>query len=91
MTNNLKYIASFIAGVALVGGTAACLPDDSATPPAATSTPSPSSAPAEHILQEDDPNWDCRFDGNQMCGVTIMGVDYVIQFEDGSPMTVDYK
>ena len=75
----MKYIASFIAGIVLVVGTAACLPD-----------PEPTTAPVQTI-EEDDPNWDCRFDGNQKCGVTIMGVDYVIQFEDGSPMSVDYK
>jgi len=78
----MKYIATFIAGIVLVVVTGACLPDN---------TPEPTKAPVSQPKQEDDPDWDCRFDGNQMCGVTIMGVDYVIQFEDGSPMSVDYK
>jgi hypothetical protein len=45
----------------------------------------------EEDVQEDDPNWDCRFNGNQMCGVEIMGVWYVIQFEDGSPLSVTLR
>lgn len=43
------------------------------------------------VIQEDDPNWDCRFDGNEMCGVEIHGVWYVIQFRDGSPESVGYR
>lgn len=42
-------------------------------------------------IQEDDPNWDCRINGNQACGVEIHGVWYVIQFRDGSPESVTYR
>ena len=31
-------------------------------------------------IQEDDPNWDCRINGNQKCGVQIQGVWYVVDF-----------
>lgn len=41
--------------------------------------------------QEDEPCWDCRFDGNQRCGVQIEGVWYIIQFRDGSPEGVTYR
>lgn len=41
--------------------------------------------------QEDDPCWDCRFDGNEQCGVLIEGVWYVIHFRDGSPEGVTYR
>ena len=45
----------------------------------------------EPPIQEDDPRWDCRFDGNQTCGVEIEGVWYLVQFEDGSPVSVGYR
>lgn len=41
-----------------------------------------------NVIQEDDPNFDCRFHGNEMCGVEIQGAWYVIQFEDGTPVSV---
>jgi hypothetical protein len=41
--------------------------------------------------QEDEPCWDCRFDGNERCGVQIHGVWYIIQFRDGSPEGVTYR
>lgn len=45
----------------------------------------------EDVITEDDPRWDCRFDGNEACGVEIEGVWYVIQFRDGSPEGVTYR
>lgn len=41
--------------------------------------------------QEDDPSFDCRFHGNEQCGVEIQGTWYVIQFEDGSPESVSLR
>lgn len=37
------------------------------------------------IIHEDDPRFDCRYMGNQRCGVEIHGVIYVITFENGAP------
>jgi hypothetical protein len=54
----------------------------------ATPLPSPEQ---EQVCQEDEPCWDCRFDGNERCGVEIEGVWYIIQFRDGSPESVSYR
>lgn len=40
------------------------------------------------VVEEDDPRWDCRTMGNQACGVQVMGKWYVVQFEDGVPVSV---
>lgn len=37
------------------------------------------------IIHEDDPRFDCRYMGNQRCGVEIHGTVYVITFENGAP------
>ena len=37
------------------------------------------------IIHEDDPRFDCRYMGNQRCGVEIHGVTYVITFDQGIP------
>ena len=31
-------------------------------------------------IMEDDPRWDCRTMGNALCGVTVQGTDYVLDF-----------
>lgn len=46
---------------------------------------------SDDIIHEDDPRWDCRFDGNEICGVEISGVGYNIQFRDGSPGLVTVR
>lgn len=59
-----------------------------------TVTPAPETPATQEpgpVIQEDDPRWDCRFDGNEQCGVNIEGVWYVIQFRDGSPEWVGYR
>jgi len=38
--------------------------------------------------QEDDPEWDCRIQGNTVCGVDIEGTWYLIEFENGEPVAV---
>lgn len=43
----------------------------------------------EPELSEDDPNWDCRVHGNELCGVEISGTWYVVQFENGEPVSVE--
>lgn len=58
---------------------------------ATTPTQEPAASPAPEVCQEDEPCWDCRFDGNERCGVEIHGVWYVIQFRDGSPESVGYR
>ena len=61
--------------------------DDTGGPFLTREIPSPEQA----TCQEDDPCWDCRFDGNERCGVEIEGVWYIIQFRDGSPESVSYR
>lgn len=36
-------------------------------------------------FHEDDPRWDCRYMGNQQCGVQIHGTWYLIHFNAGEP------
>ena len=47
---------------------------------------------APHTLpvapREDEPGFDCRIHGNQMCGVLIEGTWYVVTFRDGLPASV---
>lgn len=43
------------------------------------------------LIHEDDERWDCRFHGNQMCGVNVEGIWYLIQFEDGTPLSVSTR
>lgn len=42
----------------------------------------------EEVIFEDDPRWDCRWDGNRVCGVIVQGMRYLIQFQDGDPVSV---
>lgn len=41
------------------------------------------------VKQEDDPTWDCRVDGNRMCGVQLpgTGVWYIISFDENGNAT----
>lgn len=39
-------------------------------------------------LAEDDPMWDCRINGNTLCGVEVEGTWYLIDFEGGLPVSV---
>jgi hypothetical protein len=57
-------------------------------PPILSENPPVVYAPTPTPKMEDDPDWDCRWDGNQICGTTIYGESYLIQFEDGSPIAV---
>lgn len=57
---------------------------------APTPVPVPAPSPTT-VIQEDDPNWDCRTMGNQICGVQIQGDWYNVQFHDGSPIGVEAR
>ena len=61
---------------------------------ATASTPAPATQvqPEDHIElspQEDEPGWDCRFDGNKQCGVFFEGIWQVISYDaEGNPVSV---
>lgn len=95
-------IATFAFGLGIGGATiatAACTPD--ATPsPSTTVAPAPAGLYDPNVdikrpVSEDDPSWDCRTMGNQMCGTKIDptpnngkddGIWYTVTFDDaGKP------
>ncbi len=43
-----------------------------------------------HRRYEDERGWDCRYNGNRMCGAHIPSIKkwYVITFRDGKPVAV---
>ena len=41
--------------------------------------------------REDEPGFDCRIHGNQMCGVLIEDTWYVVTFRDGLPASVTIR
>lgn len=54
----------------------------------ATGCVAPDADPIPREPHEDEPGFDCRVHGNEMCGVQVHGMWYLIQFEDGSPVSV---
>ena len=42
-------------------------------------------------IHEDDPRFDCRYMGNQQCGVQISGTWYVVSFDAGTPTGVHLR
>ena len=58
-------------------------------PPATTPQPADEPSPADAVIEEDDPRWDCRTMGNRICGTDIAGTRYLVEFdEDGQPIAV---
>ncbi len=43
-----------------------------------------------HRRYEDSPGWDCRYNGNRMCGAYVDSIKkwYVITFKNGKPVAV---
>ena len=40
-----------------------------------------------HAIEEDDPQWDCRTQGNHLCGTWIEGTHYIAVFDEtGAPV-----
>lgn len=64
-----------VLGTVTVLALSGCAGPAPALPPA----PEPDSA-----IQEDESGWDCRTHGNQLCGVQVQGVWYVLDFATGT-------
>lgn len=69
-----------VVATAVVGGATVSQP--------AAATPAPAPVVSERV-EEDAPGFDCRFDGNKLCGVKIKGEWHVISYdESGNPVSV---
>ena len=81
----VPVIGGFVAGVAgmlLIACSVAPSPEPVVPTPSPTASV-PYDAPG--TIYEDDPQWDCRSMGNQICGVEIKGDWYLIGFNNGEP------
>lgn len=53
--------------------------------PAPEATPTtPPAPPADEVIYEDDPRWDCTTMGNRICGTDINGTWYLLDFNTGT-------
>lgn len=103
MIKNRPFLAGMLASGAIFATLACADPntgeeivhDPNATSPATpVIQPEPTPEPlvgddnGDGVIHEDESGWDCRWDGNTVCGVEIEGMWYLIDFEDGSPVSV---